>query len=47
MNLAKMITHETNEKKSRTPRTTLAVGPVSRNRERMEGCPERLSEVTG
>ena len=42
-----MITHETNEKKSRIPRTTLAVGPISVKKERREGCPGRFSEVTG
>ncbi len=47
MNLAKMIAHETNEKSSRMPRTTLAVVPVSQKKERMEVCPGRFSVDTG
>jgi len=42
-----MITHDTNEKKSRIPRTTFAVVPVSPKKERIEGWPGRFSVVTG
>jgi hypothetical protein len=47
MNLAKMIAHETKEKKSRIPRITFPAGPVSAKAERIEDCPGRFSEVTG
>src|SRR5450432_266292 len=48
MNFAKMITHETSEKKSRIPRTTFAVGPVSRKKTRRESPPAgRFSARTG
>src|ERR1700741_1837599 len=38
-NLAKIMIHETTEKKSKIPRTTLAAGPVSRKKARRESCP--------
>ncbi len=46
-NFAKMITQETKEKNRSTPRTTLAVVPVSPKKDRIEGFPGRFSVVTG
>ena len=37
IHLAKMIAHEIREKNRRIPRTTLAVGPVSAKKDRIEG----------
>ena len=48
MNFAKMMIQETSEKKSRMPRTTLAVGPVSRKKTRRESpAAGRFSARTG